>query len=279
MNRADKRRNEREIKKLNKVLNKFTPQQLNVVEALSNEKGKIISDTYIAKYAANLDRNISAALIEHGFDLETAFKIENTLAELMIEDTKKVMEIESQYEIEEECEMAVKKMNEEVKLEAKKLIEKGVTKKEAIETLRFKFPKLSKSMVTNEYQKLKEEIQQENPEVKEAVEYIFSDGKKKEDVKQAKEKETSKKVEQSQGEKTEDSEKKNEVEEKMNKDKTAGIKKDSFLKPILMGGENFVYRFSPEKVEIEKGTATVITEECIKEQQEALRLWKENYSA
>jgi hypothetical protein len=47
--------------------------------------------------------------------------------------------------------------------------------------------------------------------------------------------------------------------------------------PILLKAETFTYRFAAEGLTIEDGISDVITQDCINEQQEALKIWQQYY--
>jgi len=184
MSRADRREQEREYIKFNKKFNKLNGPQ----KELANKIGREMANIYIKKLLDGLDRSVSAAAILLGADIKKAYEVSFLVGKLLGEDTRKVQEFEEQFIKEEDCKMAMKKIDKEVKSEIEKLISEGVSKKGAIEKLVFKFPRLSKSMLTNAYQSVKEEIQEQNkeeedPEVEAAVKYIFQEEKevKKED--------------------------------------------------------------------------------------------------
>lgn len=168
MSRTEIRAYEREEDKFQKKFEKLNPTLKGLVVRL----GQYMSNKYIARYMADLDRNIDAAVILSGGNTKQAFEMSYLVGQLMAEDSHKTSEFESEFNSEEECQMAVDKIVEEIKVEVKKLIEAGVTKKKAIEELTFKFPKLSKSMVTNVYQRTKEELE-EDPRITEGLKYIF----------------------------------------------------------------------------------------------------------
>lgn len=185
MSRADRRWQEREYARFNKKFNKLNGPQ----KELANKVGREVADMYIKKLLDGLDRSVSAAAILSGADMKKANEVTFLVGKLLGEDTYKVQEFENQFIKEEDCQMAIKKIDEEVKREVEKLINEGVNKKEAIEKLVFKFPKLSKSMLTNAYQRVKEEIQTDNKntqdedsEVTAALEYIFEEKEVKKEV-------------------------------------------------------------------------------------------------
>lgn len=163
MSRSDRREQEREYAKFNKKFNKLSQSQKEV----ANKIGREMANMYIKKLLDGLDRSISAAAILLGMDMKKADECSFLSGKLLAEDTYKIQEFENQFKKEEDCQMAIKKINEDVKSEVEKLINEGVNKKEAIEKLVFKFPKLSKAMITNAYQKVKEEIEEKSKDKKE----------------------------------------------------------------------------------------------------------------
>ncbi len=105
---------------------------------------------YIDNFSEVADRAISAVLIDEGYTTDEVYKLELKITELMEEDNRKIIELER-----ENVDMA--KIDKEVKEYIEELLKKGVSKKQAIDDLVFKFPKLSKSMLLNVYTKVKKE--------------------------------------------------------------------------------------------------------------------------
>lgn len=179
MNRAERRRQEKESRK-----NKLNDKELqNWIRTLTKDKVELINK-YSEMTCKNkfddmvqaLDRCFSAAMIENtSFSLEEINNIFKRAFELVAEDTEKVKNLNN--ENGGNWIMAVNKSESKVKEAAKKYFEQGLTKKEAIKCLEMDFPKLSKSMITNAYQRVVEEMKEEkskrDPDINKAVEYIF----------------------------------------------------------------------------------------------------------
>lgn len=109
-----------------------------------------------------LDRCLSAGLIQNtDFSFKYIEHILNDMADLMLEDTRKVAKLKKECKGEEWV-MTINKFESEVRERAIQLIKEGAKQKEAIEKLAFEFPKLSKSMVTNAFKKVKEELEKES---------------------------------------------------------------------------------------------------------------------
>lgn len=139
-----------------------------------------------------LDRCLSAGLIQNtDFSFKDIEHILNDMAILMLEDTRKVAKLKKESKGEEWV-MTINKFESEVRERAIQLIKEGAKQKEAIEKLAFEFPKLSKSMVTNAYKKVKEELEEEK-----------QDQEQEEPPKKEKSKKENKKEEQKQEEKIE----------------------------------------------------------------------------
>lgn len=124
----------------------------------SEVKRKIKStETQMEIISAALDRNITAAMIlVTDFELEEINKIFKTAIELIEEDNKKINELKK--EGEGDWMKAADKQIEKIRSRVMELIGENLNQKKVIETLVMEFPKLSKSMVTNAYKKVKEEM-------------------------------------------------------------------------------------------------------------------------
>lgn len=115
-----------------------------------------------------LDRCLSAGLIQNtDFSFKYIEHILNDMADLMLEDTRKVAKLKKECKGEEWV-MTINKFESEVRERTIQLIKEGAKQKEAIEKLAFEFPKLSKSMVTNAFKKVKEELEEEPPKKEKA---------------------------------------------------------------------------------------------------------------
>lgn len=150
MNRQQRRQQERDLKKNLGTIQELTPQQTKLINIAATEKAKAMTKKYIDNFSEIADRAISAVLIDEGYTTDEVYKLELKITELMEEDNRKIIELEK-----ENVDMA--KIDNEVKDYIEELLKKGVSKKQAIDDLVFKFPKLSKSMLLNVYTKVKKE--------------------------------------------------------------------------------------------------------------------------
>ncbi|APF28234.1 hypothetical protein NPD5_254 [Clostridium sporogenes] len=150
MNRQQRRQQERDLKKNLGTIQELTPQQTKLINIAATEKAKAMTKKYIDNFSEVADRAISAVLIDEGYTTDEVYKLELKITELMEEDNRKIIELER-----ENVDMA--KIDKEVKEYIEELLKKGVSKKQAIDDLVFKFPKLSKSMLLNVYTKVKKE--------------------------------------------------------------------------------------------------------------------------
>lgn len=150
MNRAEKRRQEREVKKSVGALKALTPEQLKLIDMMSEEKAKKSIDSF----SNVLDRGMTSALMDRSWSIEEIEKLQNEIAALMMEDVEKMNKYKK-----ENIDMA--KIEKEVREYIVSLFDREVNKKEALEDLQFKFPKLSKSMLNVAYSKVKEEFETE----------------------------------------------------------------------------------------------------------------------
>ncbi|WP_409068875.1 hypothetical protein ACFLKC_14170 [Clostridium caseinilyticum] len=150
MNRQQRRQKERDLKKDLGTIQELTPQQTKLINIAATEKAKAMTKKYIDNFSEIADRAISAVLIDEGYTTDEVYKLELKITELMEEDNRKIIELEK-----ENVDMA--KIDNEVKDYIEELLKKGVSKKQAIDDLVFKFPKLSKSMLLNVYTKVKKE--------------------------------------------------------------------------------------------------------------------------
>lgn len=124
------------------------------------------------------------------------------------------------------------KVEKEVREYVKGLIEKGINKKEALEDLQFKFPKLSKSMLNVAYSKVREELETEK-----AAEQIVNIIDKKDTKKESKPLKVNKDIKE---------------EKKAKKEVEKDMVKESKLKVLTMvlEGKNGEYTVSNGSVEL-----------------------------
>lgn len=146
MNRQQRRQKERGIKKKINFLEKLTPEQLKKVDELSKQ----VANVKIEEFGQLVDRNMSAVLIERDWALDEIERMQNRMSELLIEDTEKTQKLEKEN-------LNFMKVEKEVREYIEGLLEKGISKKQAVDDLVFKFPKLSKSMLLNAYARVKQE--------------------------------------------------------------------------------------------------------------------------
>lgn len=130
----------------------------------------------------SLDRNISAAMIlSTDFTYEEINNIFRLAYELIPEDTEKMKKFEIKGD--GDWMKAVEKKAEVIRDRAVELVAEGLNQKKSIEILVNEFPAFSKSMITNCYKRVKEDIKKKTEElVKEAsvdaaVNYILEDDK------------------------------------------------------------------------------------------------------
>lgn len=155
MNRQQRRQQERERDKYLKAVKSLTPTQAKLVNLIAEEKAKAVTEKHIQTAGELFDRNITAALLIEGWSLEKVYKFQDSLIDLLSEDTEK-------YKILEKENVDMEKIEKEVKDYIKVLLDMQVEEKEAMKDLSFKFPTLSKSMLKNAYEKVKREHGKEN---------------------------------------------------------------------------------------------------------------------
>jgi len=150
LNRQARRNQGRELKKTTQTINSLTPAQARIMESITDEKALKKSNKYIEEFGMLMDRSLTAALIDYGIEYEDINSISDNLSTLLLEDYEKIDKLEGENTNMTTIEVLVKK-------EVEELLEKGDNKKQNIETLIYKFPKLSKSMLLNAYGKVRKE--------------------------------------------------------------------------------------------------------------------------
>lgn|GEM_PF-2288722 len=155
MNRAERRRNEINLKKNTQIINKLTPEQAKLMDKIAEEKANKMSNKYIDKFGDLIDRSMTAALLDFGLELEEAELIQKNMSELFQEDSIKIEKLEG-----ENIDMT--KTEIDVTAAIKELLKAGNDKKEDMKTLEYKFSNLSKSMLLNAYAKVRKEVIYEN---------------------------------------------------------------------------------------------------------------------
>lgn len=217
MNRAERRAKEKEKKKeTNKKVEAMAwfkslpPTKQLLIDSLIKMEAKKENSNLIEA----IDRCFSAAIIQE-FDFlewEDVKKIIDNSADLMLDDANKMKKLKDRFG--GSYEMATKKINElgpEVENRIRELICAGYNQKLSIKMLQEEFKDLSTAMITNAYKKtkaiikdeqklkeiaiqeekseevvnrIKEVIGEPDNEIEDAIEYIFDEKIKKENVKE-----------------------------------------------------------------------------------------------
>ena len=217
MNRAERRAKEKEKKKeTNKKVEAMAwfkslpPTKQLLIDSLIKMEAKKENSNLIEA----IDRCFSAAIIQE-FDFlewEDVKKIIDNSADLMLDDANKMKKLKDRFG--GSYEMATKKINElgpEVENRIRELIGAGYNQKVSIKMLQEEFKDLSTAMITNAYKKtkaiikdeqklkeiaiqeekseevvnrIKEVIGEPDNEIEDAIEYIFDEKIKKENVKE-----------------------------------------------------------------------------------------------
>ena len=217
MNRAERRAKEKEKKKeTNKKVEAMAwfkslpPTKQLLIDSLIKMEAKKENSNLIEA----IDRCFSAAIIQE-FDFlewEDVKKIIDNSADLMLDDANKMKKLKDSFG--GSYEMATKKINElgpEVENRIRELIGAGYNQKVSIKMLQEEFKDLSTAMITNAYKKtkaiikdeqklkeiaiqeekseevvnrIKEVIGEPDNEIEDAIEYIFDEKIKKENVKE-----------------------------------------------------------------------------------------------
>ena len=217
MNRAERRAKEKEKKKeTNKKVEAMAwfkslpPTKQLLIDSLIKMEAKKENSNLIEA----IDRCFSAAIIQE-FDFlewEDVKKIIDNSADLMLDDANKMKKLKDRFG--GSYEMATKKINElgpEVENRLREVIGAGYNQKVSIKMLQEEFKDLSTAMITNAYKKtkaiikdeqklkeiaiqeekseevvnrIKEVIGEPDNEIEDAIEYIFDEKIKKENVKE-----------------------------------------------------------------------------------------------
>lgn len=160
----------KEKSKKNRLTNKRKVELLKKVESIDSSMADVIKelvDIEIKKYDQKLsqamDRCFTAAMIDKTpYSLEEINRIFEYSYMLIEEDVEKIKILMN--EGGGDWMRAADKYQEEVKERVMQLIEKGTKDKIAKEILIAEFPKLSKSMISNAFKKIKEQIAKEKLE-------------------------------------------------------------------------------------------------------------------
>lgn len=223
MNRQERRKREREVEKEMSVLRKLPEKDLLKVNEIVKNVAKAQADE-----ALNLiDRSFSAVLVNEGWTFKEVKRIQDLMAEFMIEDQEKIKLLEK-----EKVDMT--KLQAEVREFMEGLIKSGKGRKEVVEETMFKFPKLSKTAANNAFGKIQEEVEIEN-----AADYILEDNK---ELKKVVEKEEAKKISKEVAKDLEKEIEKEVKEEKaMSKEKGLEIIEEVVIKTVKAKGNNGAY--------------------------------------
>lgn len=182
---------EKRMKRARKWVNTLTHEQIQYINTYSD----IIFKKQFNDMMEAIDRNFTAAMtLETEMSLDEINNIFKLTVDLLEEDTIVVKKLKG--ETGGDWMKAAEKNVDKIITRTFELMDEGVKQKDAIETLRGEFPKLSKSMITNAYKKAKEERKQIeaikeltkpnmdelDPDVREGLEHIFPEQfEKKED--------------------------------------------------------------------------------------------------
>lgn len=175
--RANRREAEKNMKKHKKTLAKLTPEEMALVDLLATQK----MNNELTAALVSYERVINASLIEHGFSYKEITSIIGLAVSLTSEENKKAKKLNEELMRSGDVEMSRKKIEESVIGEINKLMDEGKKKKEVIESVLYKFPNMSKAMIINAYQEVKEDRENNiDPDIKDAMEYIFEENEEKE---------------------------------------------------------------------------------------------------
>lgn len=223
MNRQERRKAERQAEKDVSVLKKLSASDLDKVS-------EIIDKVSTSKANENLElinRSLTAILISKGWKLKETYELQDTIAEWIEEDNKKIDELGGEIK-------GMAKLQKEIKEFMKDLIGQGKGRKEVVEETLFKFPKCSKTMINNEFGKLQEEY-----EIEDAATYILEDNK---EIKKVVEKEEAKKIAKEVAKDLEkEIEKEVKEEKEVSKEKGLEIIEEVVVKTVKAKGSNGVY--------------------------------------
>ena len=192
MQRSERRRKEKDLKKMERAAKSLTPEQMEIMDRFVTKA----TNEQITEFSEAIDRSITAYLIlnnpEKSWD--EIVKMQDDFADLMYEDIKKYRKLleedmKGDNQMGKKC---LEKFENKLRERANKLIKSGVSQNDAIEMLRYEFPELSKSMISNAFKKIKTELEPPkkketeeekvqkvldecDKETKNSLEYIFDD--------------------------------------------------------------------------------------------------------
>lgn len=196
MKRSERRRKEQDLKKMERAAKSLTPEQMTIMDRFVTKA----TNEQIAEFGEAIDRSITAYLILNNPEKtwDEIVSMQDDFADLMYEDVKKYRKL-----LEEDTKgdltmgkKCLEKFEGKVRERATQLIETGVGQNDAIEMLRYEFPKLSKSMISNGFKKVKSELEPpkkedtqeekikktldecEDEKMRNGLKYIFDDERK-----------------------------------------------------------------------------------------------------
>lgn len=167
MNRATRRKKEREIKKNKNLETKETANIKSFISNLTPKQVQVINDYINSEINAGvkeeveyrtkcLDTTFTAAMIlKTDFDYEEISSIFSYSFELLEELESKDKALREQYK--ERYAKYMIKQEEEIKAYCEELLTQGIKQKEAIEALTYKFPKIAKANLSNAYRNVKKQ--------------------------------------------------------------------------------------------------------------------------
>jgi predicted transcriptional regulator len=153
--------------------------QLEIIDQLAEMKAREKADDKIDEFKDTLDRCMTAQLILSLPDMSwhEINGLIDCFAELVMEDVQKILELKNICKGDQKTMSKImEKYESEIRTKVNELLEQGMSQKQCIEALTMQFNKLSKSMLTNAYKKIRadwdEAHKEEDPDVEEALEKI-----------------------------------------------------------------------------------------------------------
>lgn len=163
MNRAERRRTQKEQLQMKKTISDLKPSEVKLVDICANEKAKKIVQAKMNVIEECVERNISAFIctifedktLNEIADLQSVFL---NLAEEDIGKYEKLMKGDIKV-----AEKTIKELNDKAILRCEELIkDQNINQASAVKILKKEFPEASTSMLTNVYKIKKEEINNKN---------------------------------------------------------------------------------------------------------------------
>lgn len=247
--RANRREAEKNMKKHKKTLAKLTTDELALIDLLATQKMNCQIHAALTSY----ERVILASMLEHEVSDEEIQSIWSLARKLIDEEDEKSKKLNKELQRSGDAEMVKKKIEESIINEINKLMDEGKKRKEVIESVLYKFPHMSKAMIINAYQEVKEDRENNiDPDIKDAMEYIFEENEENE-IDKEKDNKIEKRLEENAKKiievaKEMQCQTKDEIKEevKMENKSTSGLK----IKSMVLQGKNGVYRVCENGVEL-----------------------------